>query len=79
MAEGLERLVGSEAEVLVDSADPGSAHGRLATQAPEIDGVVFLTAAGEVAPGETHLAVGEMRQVRITGVRGADLDAEFLA
>jgi ribosomal protein S12 methylthiotransferase len=75
LTEQLEGLVGSEAEVLVDSAEPGRAHGRLASQAPEIDGVVFL-AGGEVTPGETRPAPGEMRRVRITGVRGADLDAE---
>ncbi|MBW2447334.1 MAG: 30S ribosomal protein S12 methylthiotransferase RimO [Deltaproteobacteria bacterium] len=77
LTEKLESMIGSEATVLVDSADPGSANGRLATQAPEIDGVVFLT-GGEAQPGETHLAAGEMRQVRITGTRGADLDAELL-
>jgi len=71
LGEQLEALVGSEATVLVDSADPGSAHGRLASQAPEIDGVVFL-AGGEPAPGQ-------MCRVRISGTRGADLDAEVLA
>jgi len=71
LAEKLEAMVGSEATVLVDSGDPGSAHGRLASQAPEIDGVVFLTGG--------PVEAGEMRRVRITGVRGADLDAELLA
>jgi len=68
LAEKLEALVGSEADVLVDSADPGRAHGRLASQAPEIDGVVFFT-GGDALPGD-------LLRIRITGTRGADLDAE---
>jgi len=78
MAEQLEARVGSEAIVLVDAAEPGRAHGRMASQAPEIDGVVFLS-GGEGARGVGAAAAGEMRRVRITGVRGADLDAELLA
>ena len=69
-AEKLGALVGSEAHVLVDAA-PGSgrARGRLASQAPEIDGVVFLRGAG--------LAPGQLVPARITGVRGGvDLEAE---
>jgi ribosomal protein S12 methylthiotransferase len=70
MAEQLEALVGEEETVLVDSDLAGQAHGRLASQAPEIDGVVFLK--GACAPGE-------LVRARITGVRGVDLDAEALA
>ena len=68
-AELLAKRVGSEAEVLVDVAiGAGRARGRLASQAPEIDGVVFLRGAG-VAPGQLVPA-------RITGVRGGvDLEA----
>jgi ribosomal protein S12 methylthiotransferase len=46
-------LVGREVEVLVEGSVPDSATGptgRLATQAPEIDGMVFLS--GAAAPGE---------------------------
>lgn len=70
MAEQLQAQVGSEQTVLVESDAPGRAHGRLASQAPEIDGVVFLK--GAAAPGE-------MVRARIQAVRGADLDAELLA
>jgi ribosomal protein S12 methylthiotransferase len=68
MAEKLAALVGTEATVLVDSDVPGKAHGRLPSQAPEIDGVVFL--AGEARRGE-------LVRARITGVHGADLEAEI--
>ena len=64
----LEAQVGSEAPVLVDSDASGQAHGRLASQAPEIDGVVFLK--GAATPGD-------LVRARITGVRGVDLDAEI--
>ncbi|HKE12926.1 MAG TPA: 30S ribosomal protein S12 methylthiotransferase RimO [Myxococcota bacterium] len=76
MAERLASQVGSEGTVLVDRAtgNTGSrvAWGRLASQAPEIDGGVLLKGAGEVAPGSFVRA-------RITGVRGCDLEAEALA
>ncbi|MEN8184104.1 MAG: 30S ribosomal protein S12 methylthiotransferase RimO [Myxococcota bacterium] len=69
MRETLEGLVGSEARVLVDEAGPGGVRGRLSSQAPEIDGVVFLK--GDAAPGDLVPA-------RITGVREVDLEAERL-
>ncbi|NNL65065.1 MAG: 30S ribosomal protein S12 methylthiotransferase RimO [Myxococcales bacterium] len=69
MTEQLEASVGSEQTVLVESDAAGQAHGRLASQAPEIDGVVFLKGAAEP---------GELVRVRITGVRGVDLDAEIV-
>jgi ribosomal protein S12 methylthiotransferase len=61
MAEKLGALVGSEATVLVDEAGARIARGRLASQAPEIDGAVLLR-------GETK--TGELVRARITGVRG---------
>ena len=69
-AEKLGALVGSEARVLVDVAiGAGRARGRLASQAPEIDGVVFLRGAA--------LAPGQLVPARITGVKGGvDLEAE---
>ena len=70
MTEQLEASVGSEDTVLVESDAAGQAHGRLASQAPEIDGVVFLKGAAEP---------GDLVRVRITGVRGVDLDAEVVA
>jgi ribosomal protein S12 methylthiotransferase len=67
MAAKLGGLVGREVEVLVDEAGARVARGRLAAQAPEIDGVVILR-------GETK--VGELVRARVTGVRGAvDLEA----
>ena len=51
MAKNRE-LVGQELEVMVESHAPGRARlrGRTATQAPDIDGMVFLR--GEAEPGE---------------------------
>jgi ribosomal protein S12 methylthiotransferase len=71
MAEKLGALVGSEATVLVDEAGARIARGRLASQAPEIDGAVLLR-------GETK--TGELVRARITGVRGGvDLEAAFVS
>lgn len=72
MAEKLGTLVGTEATVLVDHGGRSAGRGRLSTQAPEIDGVVFLRAAGGVA-------AGDLVRAKITGVRGADLEADALA
>jgi ribosomal protein S12 methylthiotransferase len=68
-AEKLGALVGREADVLVDAAiGAGRARGRLASQAPEIDGAVYLRGAG--------LAPGQLVRARITAVRGGvDLEA----
>jgi len=69
MLEKLESRVGEESQVLVDAVIGGGlAQARLPSQAPEIDGVVFLK--GEVRPGDLVAA-------RITGVRDADLEAEL--
>lgn len=69
MQEKLATLVGRTLPVLVDEAGP-RARGRLASQAPEIDGVVFL--AGPVSSGDLVPA-------RITGVRELDLEGEIVA
>jgi ribosomal protein S12 methylthiotransferase len=69
MCETLEAMVGREAAVLVDEVTPEPARGRLACQAPEIDGVVFLK--GDARPGE-------LVRARITGVRDVDLEASIL-
>ncbi len=70
MAEELARRVGEEAWVLVDQAGRGAARGRLASQAPEIDGVVFLRGVAKA---------GSFVRARISGVRnGVDLEAEIL-
>lgn len=51
-------LAGKTFRVLVDEADGRVAVGRLSTQAPEIDGVVFIE-MGEGARGERHGAKGK--------------------
>jgi ribosomal protein S12 methylthiotransferase len=66
--EKLAALVGAEASALVDRAAGGRAAGRLASQAPEVDGRVILR--GSARPGE-------MVRVRITRARAPDLEAEI--
>jgi ribosomal protein S12 methylthiotransferase len=69
MREKLAAHVGATLPVLVDEAGL-RARGRLASQAPEIDGVTFVK--GPVSPGD-------LVRVRITGVRGLDLEGEVEA
>jgi ribosomal protein S12 methylthiotransferase len=71
LRDKLAAQVGREADVLVDSTlGGGIGLGRLASQAPEIDGVVFLK--GAAAPGD-------LVRARLTGLRGdCDLEAEEL-
>ncbi len=73
MAERLAGQVGQRASALVEGTVARGEHlARLASQAPEIDGVTFLSPT----PG---LEVGEMVPVEITGVRGGvDLEARVL-
>ena len=62
--------IGQTATVLVEGADPEEGYlltGRLATQAPEIDGQVILE--------ETEAAPGQIIPVRITGAMEYDLIA----
>ena len=69
MREKLSAQIGRTLPVLVDEAGPRP-RGRLASQAPEIDGVVFLKGA---------VKVGEMVQALISAVRDVDLEAETIA
>jgi ribosomal protein S12 methylthiotransferase len=70
MLEKLESRIGEESQVLVDAViGEGLAEARLPSQAPEIDGVVFLE--GDVLPGDLVVA-------RITGVRDVDLEAKLV-
>jgi ribosomal protein S12 methylthiotransferase len=65
------RLIGSAQEVLVCGEDVhGRGYGRLASQAPEIDGVVYLR--GQAPPGR-------ILPVRITGAGTYDLEGAFLS
>ena len=71
MAEALRAKLGLEGDLLVDSVlGRGRALGRFASQAPEIDGITYLTAKGQLSPGE-------LLRARVSGVRGGvDLEAE---
>jgi len=65
------RLVGSVQEVMVCGEDDhGRSYGRLASQAPDIDGVVYL---------QRQAPPGYIAPVRITGAGTYDLDGELLA
>lgn len=66
MTESLEEFVGNEVSVLIDKSVAGLGVGRLWSQAPEIDGVVFVR--GDVT-------AGSFVRARVTGVRNADLEA----
>ncbi len=71
MDETLQGMVGRKERVLVDALmSPSRALGRLASQAPEIDGVVHL--AGK------DLEVGRFVDCKIDGVREVDLEATAL-
>ncbi len=66
-------LVGQEVEVLIEGPAPGRAQklrGRLASQAPEIDGAVFLTGDAEA---------GEFVSARIHRAQTYDLHGEVTA
>jgi len=64
-------LVGTEQDVLVCGHDrDGRFHGRLSSQAPEIDGTVYLT--GEAVPGT-------VRRARISAASTYDLRGEVVA
>jgi ribosomal protein S12 methylthiotransferase len=69
-AEANRRLIGSEPEVLVCGEDGrGRLYGRLRSQAPEIDGVVFLRGQAQA---------GTLTRGRITGATTYDLHAQVL-
>jgi len=65
--EKQRELVGREVALLIDAGGRDRARGRMPSQAPEIDGEVLLKGAART---------GEMLRAHITGVRGADLEAE---
>jgi ribosomal protein S12 methylthiotransferase len=63
--------IGREIDVLVESEGPkGTAIGRTATQAPEIDGVIRVH--GDAAPGD-------LVRVRITGADTYDLEGDIVS
>jgi ribosomal protein S12 methylthiotransferase len=68
--ERLINRVGSVETVLIDESAPAGGVGRSRLEAPEIDGVVRVT-AGKPLPA------GEFVEVRITGADEHDLSAEL--
>lgn len=70
-AELNQRMIGTEPAVLVCGEDErGRVYGRLPSQAPEIDGVVYL--GGPAVPGT-------ISPVRVTAASTYDLQAEIVA
>jgi ribosomal protein S12 methylthiotransferase len=71
-----KRLVGQEVPVLVEGRSPESDlvwQARMATQAPEIDGVCYIEDFGEVAP-----RAGQFRRMRITAAHEYDLKGDLV-
>ena len=69
-------LVGKEVPVLVEGPTADSDlvwQARLATQAPEIDGVCYIS-----DPGEAPLRAGQIRRMRITKAHDYDLTGELI-
>ncbi len=69
-------LVGREFPVLVEGPSADSElvwHARLATQAPSIDGVCYIS-----DPGEHPLEAGQIRRMRVTKAHDYDLTGELL-
>ncbi len=70
LVEKQRALMGREVDVLVDRATAGFSLGRIWSQAPDVDGVVYLK-------GEAK--VGALVSARVTGLRDIDLEAERVA
>jgi ribosomal protein S12 methylthiotransferase len=69
-------LIGRELPVLVEGPSTDSElvwQARLATQAPEIDGVCYIS-----DPGEQPLRSGEIRRLRVTEAHDYDLTGELV-
>jgi ribosomal protein S12 methylthiotransferase len=66
----LARRIGQQLPVLIDRVAQGTAYGRTAGDAPEIDGVVRLPASAATRPGE-------FARVRITAADTYDLEGEL--
>ncbi len=70
------KLIGREMQVLVEGPSTDSElvwQARLSTQAPEIDGVCYIS-----DPGEGPLRAGEFRAMRITKAHDYDLTGELV-
>jgi ribosomal protein S12 methylthiotransferase len=69
-------LIGREFQVLVEGPSTDSElvwQARLGSQAPEIDGVCYIT-----DPGDAPLRAGEFRRMRITKAHDYDLSGELV-
>ncbi len=69
-------LIGREMAVLVEGPSADSElvwQARLSTQAPEIDGLAYIS-----DPGESPLKAGEIRKMRITEAHDYDLTGELV-
>jgi ribosomal protein S12 methylthiotransferase len=72
VSQRAEDRIGTDIEVLVESIDEdGTAEGRAAHQAPEVDGSVVLT-------GASGIAVGDLVRSRVIDSEGVDLVADPL-
>jgi ribosomal protein S12 methylthiotransferase len=69
-AERLAKKVGRDLKVLIDRIDDGVAIARSSSDAPEIDGLVRIRGAND-------LAVGQFAQVRVTKAGAYDLEAKL--
>jgi ribosomal protein S12 methylthiotransferase len=73
-ARRLAARVGQRVRVLVDTVTDGIAHARSAAEAPEIDGVIRIAAAGSGArAGRSRLRSGEFADVEIVSADSYDL------
>ncbi|KAG0187301.1 hypothetical protein DFQ28_006515 [Apophysomyces sp. BC1034] len=69
-AERLKRRVGKTLKVLIDEVNADGGVGRSAADAPEIDGVVYVSPASKAS---RRYKVGDFVNVKITGAHGHDL------
>jgi ribosomal protein S12 methylthiotransferase len=70
------RLIGKEVTVLVEGPSADSElvwQARMASQAPEIDGLCYIS-----DPGDVPLSAGEFRKLRITEAHDYDLTGEIV-
>ncbi|MFT4626012.1 MAG: ribosomal protein S12 methylthiotransferase [Myxococcota bacterium] len=75
-AEKLQELVGQEVDVLIEGVSDESElllRGRTSTQAPDVDGQVFIASA------PSGVVAGQIRRVRITQAGDYDLVGEIVA
>ena len=70
-AQRAEDRIGEMVDVLVDSVEAGTALGRAAHQAPEVDGITSVLGAG--------LRVGDLVRARVDHASGVDLTATAVA